>query len=84
MLTKLQVPYILMEWQKMFSQKYKLYTACNVKDMKELTNFLVGMGYKPYEIRTGLELSPGGSTFEWRFGDLYWKHSEAKDIDLPT
>ncbi|XP_064643054.1 uncharacterized protein LOC135497200 [Lineus longissimus] len=83
-LAKIHVPYVLMEWQKMFSQKYKLYTACTTKAMKELTNFMVDLGYSPYEIRTGYKLLPGGSTFEWRFGDLFWKHSEAEDIDLAT
>ena len=82
-LNTIHVPYIFMEWRKMYLQRHKANSPCPVEKMARLTENLRRRGYLPYETHTGFELNPRRSTTRWKIGDLYWKHKNAKPLQDP-
>ena len=71
-----QVPYILMEWQQMYKLRHQRSAACSVSVMRQMTDYLVRLGYRAHEVRTGIELNPHRSTTAWQVGDVYWRHHD--------
>ena len=83
LLTKVYVPYIFMEWKKMYTALHQPDAPCPVPSVEELTNLLVQKNYIPYEVRTGFQLNPERSTTRWKIGDIYWRHKSAKVLQNP-
>ena len=77
------VPYIFMEWKRMFISQHHPQTPCSTQAMTQLTQSLTQRGYIPYEVRTGFQLNPIRGTTKWKIGDLYWRHKTAKVLQDP-
>ncbi|XP_013408419.1 uncharacterized protein LOC106172318 [Lingula anatina] len=77
------VPYIFMEWKKMFVDQLKPDSPCPTKSLQRLCQLLTSRGYAPYEVRTHIKLNPERSTKIWRVGDIYWRHKSAKVLFPP-
>lgn len=72
------VPYIFMEWKRMFVSQNQAKSPCPTWAIQHLTDTLTKLGYTPYEIRTGFQLNPAISAIRWKIGDVYWRHCLAK------
>ena len=82
-LSTVHVPYIFMEWRKMFDARHHANTPCTAPAMQRLTDMLSDRGYVPLETHTGFQLNPARSTTAWKVGDLYWKHKTAEPLQDP-
>lgn len=58
-------------------------SPCPLPALEGLTRHLVGLGYIPYEVRTGFRLNPERSATRWRIGDIYWRRKDAKVLQDP-
>ena len=74
------VPYIFMEWGKMFSGRYRSTSPCSAASMDHLALDLTKRGYIPYEVRTGFQLNPERCSSKWKIGDMYWRHELANPL----
>ena len=77
------VPYIFMEWGKMFSGRHRSTSPCPARSMEYLAADLTRRGYIPYEVRTGFQLSPDRCSTKWKIGDMYWRHELADPLQDP-
>ena len=77
------VPYIFMEWGKMFSARYRRTSPCPAAAIDHLAADLTKRGYIPHEVRTGFQLNPERCSTKWKIGDMYWRHEMANPLQDP-
>ena len=83
LLKTVYVPYIFMEWKKMFDLRNAPHSSCPRGEMEKLTHTLVQLGYIPTEVRTGFLMDVTESSSNWYIGDLYWRHNTSKMLQAP-
>ncbi|KAK2162500.1 hypothetical protein LSH36_97g02027 [Paralvinella palmiformis] len=74
------VPYVFMEWGKMFKLRHQVRSACPVTAIKDMTDLFTKLDYVAVEVRTGFVLDSSRSSTKWKIGDVYWRHRTAPEI----
>lgn len=83
MLNQVEVPYIFMEWNKMFFARHGPLSPCPARAIETMVANLVKRGFTAHEVRTGFELDPDRCVTKWRVGDVYWRQSQARKLQDP-
>lgn len=72
-----RVLYVMTEWSKMTSEKYRYGVACGARQIKKMAEMLTKRGFIPYDVSNNQQLDPIDS-INWKNNDIYWKHKSIK------